>query len=229
MIAETVVALFVAHVLADYVLQTKWMVDTKRGPGFAVHIGIVFATAALCLGQISVAILLITLAHCLIDATKTLVLPDSLWSYLADQLLHLASIMAVGSLFPGAWQAGIWADMLPPGSREVVAALAGLVFTIRAGHFAIAIYLVDPPREDHGFARNRAALTGALERTAVYALVLGGFAALSLVVLAVKALLWWAMGGRHADGWQRAVAGTLASFAFAIAVGYGTMMLISMP
>ena len=88
---------------------------------------------------------------------------------------------------------------------------------------------VDPPRADRGFARNRAALTGALERTAVYASVLGGVAVLSVAVLALKAGLWWALGGRHADGWQRAVAGTLASFAFALLVGYATRGLIAMP
>jgi hypothetical protein len=64
LLAETIAALFLAHGLADYVLQTRWMVDTKRGAGFAVHIAIVFFTAMLCLGQLSPAVALITFVHC---------------------------------------------------------------------------------------------------------------------------------------------------------------------
>jgi hypothetical protein len=53
--------------------------------------------------------------------------------------------------------------------------LGGLIFAIRAGHFAIAIYIAGPPGPDHGFARQSRALTGGLERAAVFAAVLGGW------------------------------------------------------
>lgn len=223
--AETIVALFLAHVLADYVLQTRWMVDTKRGAGFAAHIALVFLTAMLCLGQISVAVFLVTFLHLLIDAAKTVLMPDRLWSYLADQGLHILSIVAVAALFPGAWQAGVWADV-PPETPEALAILAGLVFALRAGHFAIAFYIAAPPSP--GATARRAALTGGLERAAVFAAVLGGVASLSLVVLAAKAGLWWSRGGASAAGRERAVAATLASFAWALAVAYATRALIAM-
>lgn len=228
MIAETAAALFVAHVLADYVLQTRWMVNTKRGAGFAAHIAVVFATAVACLGQLSLAVILITFVHLVIDATKTILMPDRLWSYLADQGLHLASIFAVAALYPTAWQAGLWADMVPSGTLQVLAVAAGLIFAIRAGHFAFVIYLAGPPSTDGKAAAQRAALTGGVERAVVFAAVLGGVAALSLVVLAAKAAIWWAWGVSEGGRWEKTVAGTLASFAFALAVGYATRALVAM-
>src|SRR6056297_291415 len=216
--AETIVALFLAHVLADYVLQTRWMVDTKRGAGFAAHISVVFVTAMLCLGQISVAVILVTFVHLLIDAAKTMLMPDRLWSYLADQGMHILSIVGVAALFPGAWQAGLWADAVSPGAPEILAMIAGFVFAIRAGHFAIAVYIAAPPEADAtGMIAQRAALTGGLERAAVF-----------VAVLAVKAGLWWSRGGASAPGRERAVAATLASFAWALAVAYATRALIAM-
>jgi hypothetical protein len=227
--AETIVALFLAHVLADYVLQTRRMVETKRGAGFAAHIALVFATAVACLGQVSVAVLLVTFLHLLIDAAKTILMPDRLWSYLADQGLHILSIVAVAALFPAAWQAGLWADGVPPGTPEILAMLAGLVFAIRAGHFAIAVYIAPSTVPGGtGTTAERAALTGGLERAAVFAAVLAGVPALVLAVLATKARLWWARGGASAPGRERAVTATLASFAWALAVAYATRALIAM-
>jgi hypothetical protein len=228
-LAETIIALFLAHVLADYVLQTRWMVDTKRGAGFAVHIATVLVTSMLCLGQLTLAVIAITFIHLLIDATKTMLLPDRLWSYLADQGLHLLSIAAIAALFPGAWQAGLWAGMAPAGAPAVMAVIAGLIFATRAGHFAIATYIASPhDGEQRGRAR-RAALTGGLERGAVFAAVLCGVASLALVVLAAKAGIWWVRGGAEAAGRDRAIAATLASFAWALVVAYATRALIAMP
>jgi hypothetical protein len=223
-LVETVIALFLAHVLADYVLQTRWMVDTKRGAGFAVHIGLVFVTAVVCLGQLSLAVLAVTFLHLLVDAAKTILMPDKLWSYLADQGLHILTIVGVAAVFPGAWAAGLWAGLLPPGTPEVLALLGGLIFAIRAGHFAIAVYIAGRPLAGDG----RAALTGGLERAAVFAAVLGGVAALSLLVLAAKGAVWWARGGPGAVGRDRAIAATLASFTWALAVAYATRAVIAM-
>ncbi len=224
--AETIIALFLAHVLADYVLQTRWMVDTKRGAGFAAHIATVFGAAVVCLGQLSLAVILVTFLHLLIDATKTILMPDRLWSYLADQSLHVLSILTVAVVFPTAWQTGFWADVVPNWGIEAMALVAGLIFTIRAGHFAIASYIAGPVGPA---ASQRAALIGGLERAAVFAAVLGGVAALSLLVLAAKAVVWWARGGLEAEGRDRAITATLSSFAWALAVAYATRALIAMP
>ncbi len=34
---ETFTALLLAHVLADFMFQTDWMIANKRGPGLALH------------------------------------------------------------------------------------------------------------------------------------------------------------------------------------------------
>jgi hypothetical protein len=79
-----------------------------------------------------------------------------------------------------------------------------------------------------GTTAERAALTGGLERAAVFAAVLAGVPALVLAVIAAKAGLWWARGGASAPGRERAVIATLASFAWALAVAYATRALIAM-
>ena len=69
---ETLAALVLAHVLADFVLQTNAMVATKRQPlTMARHAAIVLVTAALALGGVSPWLLALAAAHAVIDATKT--------------------------------------------------------------------------------------------------------------------------------------------------------------
>jgi hypothetical protein len=89
---------------------------------------------------------LITFFHLLIDATKTiLILPDKLWSYLADQGLHIVSILAVAAVFPGAWRRGSGPRLLPPGTPQVHGPARRADLRTPRGHFAIAVYIAGPP------------------------------------------------------------------------------------
>ena len=56
---ETFIALSFAHVLADYVFQTKWMVERKREPGVLVlHGALVLALAMAAIGRVDAAAVL---------------------------------------------------------------------------------------------------------------------------------------------------------------------------
>ena len=132
----TFTALLCAHALADFVLQTRWMVDHKRHPGVLIlHAAVVLLTAQATTGQPAhPAVLALAAVHLGIDLVKTYGLPPGLRAFLADQAAHLASLVAVAWLVPGLWATGAWGGC--PGLLPVLAGLAGLILATRAGAFA---------------------------------------------------------------------------------------------
>lgn len=158
---ETFTALFVAHLVADFVLQFRWIIDNKhRVHGFALHTLIVGLTAAIALGalgpgssQAVMAVLLATAAHALIDALKIWLsgtpwvrnsLHGQLSLFLADQLAHLLTLGIIALLFSAAWQSGYWASNWPHIEGSLLPGfclLGGFLLTTRAGGFAIAFFM----------------------------------------------------------------------------------------
>ncbi len=122
---ETLLALLVAHLVADFPLQPHWMIRRKRNPlVLGLHVLVVTATAALALGGWPSAVLLILVGtHLAMDAVKVYLLKDSLRSFTLDQLVHLAVILALALAFPEAFARGRWAAL--PGNA-VAAYLVGL-------------------------------------------------------------------------------------------------------
>ncbi|MCG6883778.1 MAG: DUF3307 domain-containing protein, partial [Silicimonas sp.] len=108
---ETLAALLLAHVAADFLLQTDRMVATKRHPlTLLLHAAIVLVTAQIALGRFDAwEPIALAAAHIGIDIVKTFALPARLWSFLADQAAHLATILAVGLYAPTLYASGLWA------------------------------------------------------------------------------------------------------------------------
>lgn len=140
--------LILAHLLGDFVLQTRWMVVRKRAPaGLAVHLGIVglvmVAVAWDRLGEWWPWLLLILALHGATDWAKIrmeshLRLPPIL-PFLADQAVHVLTIAAVVAL---ADPNGLG---LAPGETEPVWWIACVFLTAT---FALSIALplwLDPP------------------------------------------------------------------------------------
>jgi hypothetical protein len=99
--------LILAHLLGDFVLQTRWLVVRKRSPGgLAMHVGIV-GVAMLLVAWDRLAVwwpwlLAILAAHAVTDWTKIhlearLKLPPIV-PFLADQAVHVLIIAAVAAL-----------------------------------------------------------------------------------------------------------------------------------
>ena len=83
----TFAALLFAHLLADFVLQTRGMVDNKRNPFvFLLHIAIHGAVTWVALGGLWAVALFVALSHFVIDVIKTFLLPDRLWAFCSDQI-----------------------------------------------------------------------------------------------------------------------------------------------
>ncbi len=125
--------LLFAHLLADYPLQTDWMLVAKRKwPGLLLHAGIHFAALLVVVGpdrnSIWAFLLLLAASHYLIDALKNRLAERRpswvLWPYLIDQFLHLVAIIWVASWIEGS----VAADLLPRASAWEIYAV-GLVLS----------------------------------------------------------------------------------------------------
>lgn len=125
-----------------------------------LHGAIVLATTQAALGQVAAPeILLLALAHLVIDTIKTHGRFTGPGAFLTDQAAHLAALAAWA---PGLWAAGVHATLLPaPAEALLLHAMtlaAGLILTLRAGDFAIrALIEIHPPQAGATTAPRRTA------------------------------------------------------------------------
>ena len=144
---ETFAALLLAHALADFVLQTRWVAANKAKPlAMLIHIGTVLLTAAAATGSAHPVLLGLAAVHMAIDlgkllATRALQGRHGLTLFLSDQALHIASLGAFALLVPDLWATGLYHTIaqLP----AVMTLASGMIIATRAGGFAIGI-LMEP-------------------------------------------------------------------------------------
>ena len=150
---ETLLALVVAHVLADFVLQTRWILAHKRRwTGFGLHILIVAVTALAFTGSLDPAPLaVIVVSHALIDWAKLAwtdrgptpedkARRDGFWPFLIDQMAHLAVIGAVVAVWPTMVGHGWWGGL--PAEQQLfvyrtMAVVGGVALSVTAGGVVI--------------------------------------------------------------------------------------------
>lgn len=222
---ETFTALLFAHALADFVLQTDWMVANKRRPeAMLAHIAIVLATAAAASGTARPELLALAGAHLLFDITKTFSGRDGLGPFLIDQGAHLASLIAMAVLVPDLWSGGLWAGLTAaPG---LMALVAGLILTTRAGGFVIGS-LMKPwaDASPQGLPGGGSAI-GNLERGLIFLLVITGQPGGIGFLIAAKSVLRFGTVSDDRAVSEYVIIGTLASFGWAIALSFATLWLM---
>lgn len=145
---ETFLCLLAAHLVADFVIQTKWIVDRKTGwTGMILHIALVAATVGLALGSVSpLPMVAVAAPHLAMDLWKTHRMDDKWRAFAFDQAVHIAVIVAVAAALPGAYADGAWAALpseQQQGYLTTLVALAGLIAAVPAGGFLIG-KLMDP-------------------------------------------------------------------------------------
>ncbi len=223
----TFTALLLAHALADFVLQTGWMVERKREPQiFLLHGVIVLITAQAALGTVTAwELVALATAHLIIDAIKTYALPGGLWPFLTDQAAHIATLITLTLMAPNLWSMGIWSDIswLP----GLFALLAGVIITTRAGGFAIG-FLMSPwsTHELPAGLPNGGALIGTLERSLIFLLVMVGQPAGIGFLIAAKSVLRFDTTSQNQSAGEYVIIGTLASFGWALTASYATLALM---
>lgn len=194
---ETFIALLCAHLVADFMLQPDWLIRNKRNPLVLLgHAVIVSMTAVLFLGGAPVAVLaILVVSHIAMDTVKVYALPGTLWSFLVDQGVHLAVILALAIAWPGEVSRGIWGGLPAAGLSFYLAGLvlvSGLVASLRMGavmiRLATAGMTSQMPVRIEGL-QNGGFIIGCLERALVMLLIFIGQPAGVGFLIAAKSIL----------------------------------------
>lgn len=240
---ETLIALLFAHILADFLLQSGWMISRKKNPlVLLLHVSIVAALSYAALGFTGHwVVLAIAASHLFFDAVKTY-WPDTGWrAFLLDQALHVAAILVAATRFPALYGAGIWQDYGLLGSPPAwLAALpeswvpalpllmllsGGLVLATRAGGFFIGAFMKPlAPDSPEGLPR-AGAIIGNLERALAYLFILSGQPQNIGFLLAAKSVLRFGSAREDRGISEYVIIGTLMSFGWVIAVSMGVLAL----
>lgn len=215
---ETLAALFLAHVLADFLLQSRAMAEGKRQPGqLALHGLIVLATAGLATGSASPWLLALTAAHLAIDLAKSFA-PRGLLAFLADQAAHGATLVLAAPLIPMAW---------PAPAPALMALTAGALLATRAGGFAVGL-LMEPFAEAVPVGLTGAGrMIGTLERGLIFLLILSGQTQNIGFLIAAKSVLRFGTVADDRKVSEYVIVGTLASVAWAILATLLTVTLLA--
>ncbi|MEM6636403.1 MAG: DUF3307 domain-containing protein [Pseudomonadota bacterium] len=222
---ETGLALLFAHVLADFVFQTSWIVSNKRNPVvLLLHGAIVLALSYFALGGSLAVAAYVALAHLAMDSFKTYGLPDTLSSFMADQAVHLTTIVIAAVLAPTAFESGFWADVHVLWMHIALLA-SGFILTVTAGGYAIGHLMrpyqgVDLPKG----LRGAGMLIGRLERGLIFIMLLAGQPTAVGFLIAAKSFLRFD-AARDPKAGEYVIVGTLASFGWALAVSWATLYL----
>jgi hypothetical protein len=137
----TFLALFLAHMAADFPLQTSWILDKKKqgaAIGYLAH-GVIHALlAVLCVAIFSDAPLIswtallvlpgLVLFHLLVDLLRSR-LPDGLWAFLGEQALHISGLAVAGAF------------LTPPPYAELKALTVWFLTVREKILFAAAVYI----------------------------------------------------------------------------------------
>lgn len=223
MAAYTFAALFLAHVLADYVLQTTWMVINKRRAiAMAAHIALVLGTMCLTTLTLNPWFVGLAVAHLWIDVVKTYAMPEGLFAYVTDQILHIASIAGIALIAPGIWAASPLVDVENLPLYFMIA--AGVLFAARGGQYAVTTLL-----SRQGLGESDGVLVGWVERSALCVVLIGGWPLFAGAVLAAKALYMGAkMPGRDAAARSRLILGSGISLGWGLAVAIPLALVMPM-
>ena len=223
---ETLAALLLAHVAADFMLQPDRMVAQKRRPlWFAAHIAIVLATAIATTGSLHPALLALALAHAVIDAAKLALPRQNAAAFALDQCAHGLTLVATAALFPRLFDTGLWATQ--PELPAIFALAAGAIWTVRAGGHTIGLLMAPWTaliRLD-GLPNGGRAI-GQLERGLIFLMILGGLPEGIGFLIAAKSVLRFGTVREEAKLSEYVIIGTLASFAWAMISAFATLALL---
>ncbi len=221
-----------AHLLADYFLQTDKWVESKNSTGiksryFIMHLGIVFITSWLLSFQwlFVIGAGIITLLHTILDILKSKlhnVDPVRRYLFFTDQILHLTIIVAVVWWYNNTFAPNSWIINWPLSERTLIVVTAFLFCTKPANiviretfkFYAISVPKTsDTPQE----LPNAGQLIGNIERLLTLTFMLiGHFEAVGLLI-AAKSILRF--GEKDNLKSEYVVIGTLLSFGIAIFTG----------
>lgn len=142
---STFTALLAAHLLADFILQTEWLVARKGKFAYlSLHVLMVAIAAALAIGAQTLvaafAIGVIAATHMALDYVKLHHLGNKLWAFALDQFGHLIVMLGIALCIPTLMTTGWWAAL--PGDAQAayyagLTLLSGLIVAVPLGGILI--------------------------------------------------------------------------------------------
>jgi hypothetical protein len=228
---ETFTALLIAHILADFVFQTGWMVRHKSHPGvLALHGAVVIGTALVMLGPAAwLELAVLGAVHMGIDVVKLGVRDSGAGAFMADQAAHLASIAVLAAVAPALWAGSPWMQLDAPWPAMVLNGglmITGFIAATRAGGFAIGALMSAPgwkPPSDG--LEDGGRIIGLLERGVIFVLILARQYEAIGFLIAAKSILRFSTVAESRAVSEYVIIGTLASFGWAIAVTFAVVTL----
>ena len=226
---ETLAALLLAHVFADFVLQTGHIAANKRRPAvLLLHSAIVLLTAQAALGRVDLWELpALALFHAVTDWLKARFATSGIAAFLADQGIHLAALAALSAWRPDLWAGGLWAGLGLTWLPGLMAFVAGAILATRAGGFAVGLLM--RPWASHDLPKgltNGGKLIGLLERGLIFVLVMVNQPAGIGFLVAAKSVLRFETTSKDQSAGEYVIIGTLASFGWALVIAYATRLLM---
>lgn len=243
--SETLVTLFVAHLLGDFLFQTDWMVTQKKKFHVLLcHTAISAALAGLILGSLHWPIIGVTFStHLAIDFTKVR-LKDRMTWFIVDQLAHTIILATLVWFYGNAASTGWWANHLPeefkPFWYATLSLVSGLVLIIPVGGIMVGKLtapftaeierlLSSPGENQHKGLTNGGKFIGWLERALVLMLVLIGQPNGIGFLLAAKSILRFGEVKERKDRMfaEYVLIGTFLSFGWAMLIAVITQKAIN--
>ncbi|MFT3973107.1 MAG: DUF3307 domain-containing protein [Amaricoccus sp.] len=237
---ETAIALGLAHLVADFVLQPDRLVAAKRDPArrwraLLLH-GLIVAAAswaALGLAPAPGLIALTAGLHLVIDRTKLAWGGPGFAGFAADQAAHGGAIWLGAALWPAAYGSGLWGlPVLAPSLGllpTLMTVAGGGIAAVVAGGFAVQAITRDFAIEDPASLAAAGRLIGRLERALILLFVLVGQPDGIGFLIAAKSLLRFGEMAREHDRRvsEYVIIGTLASFGWGLGVAFGTHAILA--
>ena len=236
---DTILILLAAHLLADFVLQSNWMIEHKRKPlVFGLHIAIVTGSAALLAGNLAFApLLLLALTHAGLDAWKQYFSKKGGAAFAIDQAGHLISILVISYCFPDFARSGYWLSPHPVDHAFLTLAnqalylkalvlTCGYVATVPVGGIVMRLVFTGILPEGAIGAEESGLPAGGhyiglLERNLIFFLVLtNNIEAVGFLIAAKSVLRFTVASDRLAS--EYVIIGTLFSFSWALIAAWLT-------
>ena len=227
--ADLAIALFAAHVITDFVLQTKRSIEAKRRCCVLVAHCLVVAGLSYVLAGVWAAWLIpvaVFVTHLLMDFVKSRWLVPGLRSFTIDQVVHLVVIAVLVCAVPrtiGAAQTLFWPDATSARFYQWLLGVAGLATATYAGSVLVGLVIKPFRRQEarDGFEEG-GKLIGLLERALIFVLVAAGQPAAIGFLIAAKSILRFGEVGKGADrkDVEYIIIGTLMSFLIAVSIAY---------
>jgi uncharacterized membrane protein len=222
-----------AHIAADFILQTGSMVKTKSwiSASMFLHIVIVFALTWLFTGLWLPAIIVAAL-HWLVDSLKVSLQKkypqQEAKLFAADQLIHLLTILVVWCWHYNLFATTYKAILFPFNSYKISLLVMGYAFVIwpMAYILKFALQKMAPPENEGGNVNQGGKLIGQFERIIILSFVLlGQYEAIGFLITG-KGIIRFAEKEKLAS--EYVLVGTMMSYAISILTGLSINWLLSL-